>query len=109
MSIYVGTIGTAFDLEIRDDTGTVVDLAEETTLTMIFRKPNGDVIQREAEAVAGDGVIHENVDDIKYIMRYLSVEGDIDVAGKWKRQGYIVLPEWSGHTLISEFKVEEHL
>lgn len=40
---------------------------------------------------------------------YVTYEGDLDVAGTWKLQGYIELPDWEGHSTITTMEVESNL
>lgn len=100
--IHVGDVGTSFRPTIYDGS-TVVDLTDALTLQMIFRKPDNTTITKTATYPTGgtgsDGVIE-----------YVSVDGDLDIAGLWKLQCYLVLcdnTKW--HTDLYDFKVYYNL
>lgn len=101
--VPLGTIGTRFELEIKDQDSVVVDISGATSLTMTFRDPTGAVFTRTASLVniGTDGKLD-----------YTSVSGDIPedgVKGTWQRQGDIVIPAGTYPTTIVKFEVTANL
>ena len=97
--IHVGDIGTLFEATIMDGSQ-VVDISGATTLQIIFLKPNGTRLEKTA-ALSGDGTDGR--------MRYVTVAGDLDIAGFWKMQGFVELATWEGHSPIETFQVYDNL
>ena len=77
--IYVGDIGTDIIL----DTG--MDLAGATTLKMKYKKPNAVIGEWTGTVTATTKIKHT------------SLAGELDVAGKWVLQAYVVIAGWTGH------------
>lgn len=86
--VHVGDIGTVFRLTIYDDT-TLANLSGATTKQILFSKPSGMLLTKTA-VFTTDGT------DGK--IQYVTVAGDLDEAGQWTIQGYLVLSTWTGHT-----------
>lgn len=98
--IHQEDIGTAFTITIMDDTA-VVDISSATVTKQIkFKKPSGTVATK-------DGVFVTDGTDGK--LRYTSVADDLDEAGKWYIQVYLVLTGWTGHSDQAEFVVYDNL
>ena len=97
--IHVGDIGTQFTLTI-SDAGKAVDLSSATTKQIIFRKPDAVKLTKTAEFVT-DGTNGQ--------VKYLSISGDLDLAGFWRVQAHVVLPtgEWSSS--VEMFEVVDNL
>lgn len=76
--IYVGDIGTEFII----DTGS--DLSTATITNILVEKPDKTI-------TTWSGVV-DGLTSIKY----LTVDGDMDQAGKYKCQVIVSLPGWSG-------------
>jgi len=97
--IHQNDIGTQFKCTIKDDT-TAVDVSSATTLQIIFTKPNGSQLTKDASFYTDgtDGIIYYN-----------SVSGDLDTVGTWKLQGYVVLSSGSWKSDIKRFKVHRNL
>lgn len=93
-------IGTVLEITIKDQDNAVVNLASATTTEVIFKKPGGTKVTKTATFVSdgSDGQI-----------RYAFVDGDLDIKGIWRFQGYIVLPNGEWYTSIREFKVIDNL
>lgn len=79
MKLYVGDIGT----EIVLDCG--VDVSSATVRKILVRKPNSDAAIEWA-------ALAEGTNKIKYVV----VDGDLDVAGIYYLQAYIEMPTWKG-------------
>ncbi len=77
--VYVGDTGTKIKLDAGEDIST------QTTLKIKYKKPSGST----GEWVA-------SVEDTNYAV-YTTISNDLDEAGIWKFQIYIVLPTWEGH------------
>lgn len=99
--IFVGDIGTVFELEIRDQDNDVVDISTASVKKMKFRKPDGTVVTNDASFSTDgtDGKIRWTTDDVD----------DLDQAGDWSREGYVELSSGKWHTTIVTFRVHEHL
>lgn len=74
--IRVGDIGTSIIVTIKDD-GSAVDVSSATPITFTFCKPNGTNVTKT-------GVLNTTGVDGK--VKYVTVDGDIDLAGTWKYQ-----------------------
>jgi len=97
--IYKGDIGTVFTVTVYSGNA-VKPISTATTKTIKFKKPSGLVVSKAGSFVT-DG------SDGQY--QYTTVEGDLDEAGDWEIQGYVVLSDWSGHTETDTFPVHEYL
>ena len=99
--VQLGAVGTVLEATVTDN-GVVVPLDGATTLQLKLRKPDGATTVTKTAVLSSTGL------DGK--MQYVTEEAtDLDQAGPWKIQGYVVLPDWAGHTRIAEFKVGENL
>ena len=97
--IHVNDVGTKFLATIKDD-GTVVDISSATSITMIFKKPDDEVVQKTG-TLNGDGT-----DGKVY---YTTIAGDLDEAGLYKLQAKVVLSTGTYYTDIYSFKVHCNL
>jgi hypothetical protein len=77
--VYVGDIGTEIILDAKEDISTA------TTVEIRYKKPDGTT-------GAWTGAVYDTTKG-----RYVTVSGDLDQAGSWYLQLYVVLPSWSGH------------
>lgn len=93
--IHLNDIGTNFEITILND-GVVVDISSATTKEIKFKKSNGSTFTQSVSFVTDgtDGKI-----------KYLSVDGDLDLIGIWQIQARVVLSSgtWSSET--EEFEV----
>ncbi len=97
--IHVGDVGTAFMVTVMDGTS-VVDLSTATAIKIIFRKQDSTTLERDAELVT-DGADGQ--------MRYVTVAGDLDMAGNWSLQGYVESAAGQWHSTVQDFKVYANL
>lgn len=97
--IHVGDVGTVFIVTIKDGDD-LVDISSATTKSLLFRKPNGDLLTKTASLV-NDGTDGQ--------MKYISVSGDIDVDGTWTLQGLVAIGTGSWHTDLHTFKVHRNV
>ncbi len=98
--IHFGDIGTVFKVTIKDDS-TVVDISTASTKQIVLKKPSGEKLTKTANFLTdgSDGII-----------TYTTISGDLDEAGMWKIQGYIVLSGGNTfYTDINAFKVYRNL
>lgn len=97
--IHVGDIGTVFQITLTD-CNVAVDLTGYTNLDMIFLKPDGTVVVKDAAifGLASDGII-----------RYTTIANDLDQVGTWKIQAEITLPTGTWRSDIEKFKVYANL
>ena len=98
--IHRNDIGTVFKVTIQDST-TAVDISTATTKQMVFKKPSGSKLTKDANFLTDgtDGVI-----------TYTTVDGDLGEEGMWKLQGYIVLSGGNTfYTDIHTFKIYRNL
>ena len=101
---HLNDIGTVFRITVYDTdssgTASVLNISAATTLQIIFRKPNGTSLTKTA-AFTTDGADGQ--------MQYTTVDGELDTAGTWNIQSYIVSSDGSWRTDVGSFKVYENL
>jgi hypothetical protein len=97
--IHENDIGTKLLIKVTDD-GKIVNLENATTLVILVKKPDGTLLTLPAE-LETDGK------DGK--MYYITVAGDIDVAGNYKIQGRVTLPNGIFYTTVDTFIVHCNL
>lgn len=97
--IHNGDIGTIFEVTVYDG-NSVVDVSGALTLQLIFGKPSGNTMTKNATLVTDgtDGKI-----------QYITVNGDIDEDGYWTLQAYIRLAAGNWRSNIADFRVYENL
>jgi len=97
--IHVNDIGTKFLATIKDDSE-VVDVSSAISVTMMFKKPDDEVVQKA-------GVFDSDGTDGK--IYYSTAVGDLDEAGQYKLQAKVVLSTGTYYTDIYTFKVHCNL
>ena len=97
--IHEGDIGTKLLVTIKDD-GIAVDLSSATSLSLYIKKPDGTILNRTAtlDSDGTDGKIS-----------YVTISGDLDVAGVYKLQAKIALSSGSFYSSTDTFKVHCNL
>ena len=102
---HVNDIGTVFRVTVYDTTSTggttVADISLATTKQFTFKRPDGTTFDRLAAFGSGAGS--------DGIIEYNSVDGDLNVAGTWHLQAYVVTPAGNWSTSVGHFKVYENL
>lgn len=93
--IHVGDVGTIFEVTVTDS-GVAVDISAATTKQIIFAKPDGTIVVKDAVFV-GTGT------DGK--LKYTTIANDLDLKGDWRLQVKVVLPSGTWKSDIQEFKV----
>lgn len=94
--VHLGDIGTVFELTVTEK-NVALDISLATELQILFKKPSGTVLTKTAvfTNTGSDGLI-----------RYLSIEGDLDEVGSWFIQGRVTLPGGKWSTEKGSFLVE---
>lgn len=79
--IHVGDIGTVIIFTITDQDGAIVDVSTASTKQVFLRRPSGSVLTKTASFTTNgtDGKI-----------QYTTISGDINMAGNWYAQAYVV-------------------
>jgi len=97
--IHVGTIVT-FEITVKDQDDTVIDISTATSKQLIFRKPDKTKLTKDVIFVTDgtDGKI-----------QYTTSTTDLSQAGKWELQGYIVLAFGGPYSSIIGFDVKANL
>lgn len=97
--IRVGDVGTVFSLTISDGSA-AVDISSATTKQILFQKPDGTKLTKDANFATdgSDGII-----------TYAAIAGDLDSAGYWQIQAYIVMPAGTWKSDINRFLVHSNL
>jgi hypothetical protein len=97
--IHVDDVGTILVGVFRNASG-VVDVSGALTKTIYLYRPGGSVLTKEA-VLTTDGTDGS--------IQYTVAEGDLDIAGVWKIQGFVSLPSGSWHSQIETFRVYPNL
>jgi len=100
MIIRVGGYGTAIELRFLDG-NKIVPLQTATLKQIVLRKPDGTTKLTKTAVFTTDG------SDGK--IEYVTVAGDIDVAGMWEAEGYVETPEGGYPSSAFEFEAEDRL
>lgn len=98
--VHVNQIGFEFEATVKDEAKNIVNLTLATVMEFRFKKPDGTVVTRPA-VWASTGVDGR--------MKYVTVAGDLDIAGAWQAQGYaeLVAEKWT--TDVYRFRVYANL
>jgi hypothetical protein len=98
-NIQVGAVNLLIELEIRDGYN-VLDISGATTKNIILEKPDDTVI-----TVSGSFT----TDGSDGLLFYKTREGDIDQAGIYNVQAYLVLPDFTGYSTPVNFTAYANL
>ena len=99
-TVFVGDIGTVFEITVKDD-GTVVDISGATTTkNILMLDPAGTLNTKTGEFTTNgtDGKVD-----------YTTVSGDLDMSGTWRIQAYLKGASYDLHTSIGTFEVKDIL
>lgn len=95
--IHVADIGTDLRVRLLKQDGTALDTEAATTREIWLQPPTGD--RRDKTALAEpNGWVH-----------YETVAGDLDQAGWWKLQAFVVTADGQWHSDIVNFRVYPNL
>ena len=99
--IHINDIGTSVRIQVQED-GVDVDISAATTLQIKLKKPSG-ILDTHIASFVTDGT--------DALMHYITASGDLDEAGTWRIQGFIIFPSSSGefNTDTASFKVLNNL
>lgn len=97
--IRVGDVGIAFKVTI-SDCETIVDISSASTKQILLYKPDGTVLTKTASFFT---------DGTDGILTYSTISGDIDLAGFWRIEAYVVLGASQYYSEIARFRVYNHL
>lgn len=97
--VRVGDIGISFKVTI-EDCGSAVDVSSASTKQILLYKPDGTVLTKSASFFTSgvDGII-----------KYDTVSGDLDIAGFWRIEAYVILGSSEYYSEIERFRVYNHL
>ncbi len=98
--VHVDDVGTRFKLTLEDGDGTAVNIATATVKEFVFRRPDGTTLEVDASFFTdgSDGILY-----------YDTVDGDINMAGQWKVQAYVLMTGFGGHSEERVFQVHKNL
>jgi hypothetical protein len=93
--IHVGDI-VQFESTIKDQDDATVDLSSATTNNFLFQRPDGSLLTVEGSFLTdgSDGVVI-----------YRTSNTDLNQAGSWRYQVYLIYDSNEQHTDITKFKV----
>ena len=93
--VHLNDIGTSFEITIKED-GVVVDVSGASLKEIHFKKADGETVKQTA-AFKTDGV--------DGVIKYVSVDGDINVKGDWEIQGKVTIAGGTYSSEIGKFEV----
>ena len=100
-TVFKGHIGLAIDVQVvDDDTGEAIDLSNAGTKQIKLKGPN------QATSAKTASFINTGTDGW---VRYVTLNGDLDVIGVWQIQGYFVDSGETFHTSVDTFTVVDTL
>lgn len=97
--IHVNDIGTAFDITLYDN-DEVVDISNPVSLIINFIKKDGSCMPKTAVL---------KTDGTDGVLRYITVDGDLDQEGSWSLQAIVELATGKWSSDITKFKVHGNL
>ncbi len=100
--LQLNDVGTKFVLTIHEEstadpcTLVAVDISSATAMTLEFAKPDGTTFSRTAvlDSTGTDGKL-----------KYVTIAGDINAAGKWRVQAAATIGGWVGRSDVHSFLV----
>ncbi len=95
MGVFVGDVGTIFQINVGEDISTA------TGREIFFKKSNGVVLTKTATFTTSSGV--------DGVIEYIGTTGVIDIAGNWELQGHLVIGATDYATEIGKFTVSARL
>lgn len=99
--IHVGDVGTVIRLTVTEKDGTTpIDVSGASVKTFYFRKPDGTKISKPAEF---------NTDGVDGKLKYATVDGDIDMTGRWQVEAYVEIGTAKYYSTVTTFIVHKNL
>lgn len=99
-NIHQNDIGTVFKLTIKDSNGNVVDISSASVKQVVFKKPDLTTVTKNCNFLT---------DGTDGIVTYTVASGDLDVAGIWMLQTYVVISGDEFRSNIISFKVHRNI
>lgn len=93
--LHIGDTGTIMIFTILED-NVPAPISGATTKKVKFEKPDGTTVEKDVE-------FYTDGSDGK--LKYTTLVTDLDQAGVWRVQAYVVLPDWTGRSSISNMRV----
>jgi len=90
-------IGTVFRLTIKDQDGKIVDVSSASTQQIKFKKPADAVVVTQTSSFFTDGT--------DGIIQYTTLINDLDQAGVWEIQGFVVITLGSFNTDVKPVRI----
>ena len=97
---YVDDVGTLLLTTILDQDSNPVNISNYLILRMFILKPNDDLIKKDCFLYT-DGTDGQ----IGYVLE----EGDFNIAGNYKYQAFVVIPQGVFYSDTSKFKVHPEI
>jgi hypothetical protein len=99
--IHKNDTNIEFRYTVKDEDENIVSLFGATTKQFIFKKPDGAILTK------GGSFYTDGTDGI---LKYATVSGDLDVAGRWQSQLFLDFGESGNfHTDKIRFKVHDNI
>lgn len=99
--IHVNDIGTTLEMTVKDQDGNIVNISGASTMTVYLERPNGAGVLTRTAVWGTDGT--------DGVMKYVTVDGDLDQAGSWQMQGFVTIGGGSWHSDIVQLVVATNL
>jgi hypothetical protein len=99
-TIHQNDVGTILKVCVKDTDGAVVDISTATTKQIILQKPD------ETTLTCNCSFYTDGTDGI---IQYITQDGDLDQAGIWLLQTYIVMSGDEFRSGVISFKVRRNL
>jgi hypothetical protein len=99
--LHVGDVDTNFIAIVKDQDAGYINISAATVRKLIFRKPNGTVVEKVAtqlSSYSGTNAAVTAAVAASAAMRYTTLAGDLDVEGEWLIQGYVEVGAGKWHT-----------
>ena len=98
--VQLDFIGLSIVMPITDQDGDVVDISAATVKTISLKKPDATITNYAAEFYT---------DGTDGLLKYETVQGDLDTKGIWEAQASVTHPLYTGNTTTRKFKVVRNL
>ncbi len=99
-NVHVADVGTKFLPRFLDENDAVINISAATVKRLFLKKPDGTVLTK---------TLTFYTDGTDGIGQYVSIAGDLDVAGAWSAEGYVEIPSGKWHSEIYAFPVKGNL
>lgn len=99
--IHQNDVGTRFIITMRDENNAIINVGPASFRRFYFRPPGTNPVMEKTPSLYSDGA------DGKLV--YTTITNDLSVAGRWKVQAKIVLPNGEWWSDILEFEVYKNL